>query len=74
MSKDNKPSLMLPLMGPLYDGLHPFAIPTIRIIAGLCAVPHGYMKLFTDPGDQIMAEFSQKSITDRPCSWPIQWH
>jgi putative oxidoreductase len=47
-------------MGPLYDGLRPFAIPTIRIAAGLSAVPHGYMKLFTDPGVQRTAEFFAK--------------
>ena len=46
------PARILPFLSPLYDALRPLAVPAIRVATGLMAVPHGYVKLFGNPGVQ----------------------
>lgn len=41
-----RPTLIIPVLGPLYDALMPLIDPVLRIIAGLWLVPHGAQKLF----------------------------
>lgn len=37
---------LIPALGPLYDGLGPYAELLTRVVAGLFLVPHGAQKLF----------------------------
>ncbi len=38
--------LYIPALAPLYEKVQGYAYPLIRIITGLCLVPHGAQKLF----------------------------
>lgn len=38
--------LVLPFLAPVYEALSPYMEPAVRVVAGLCLVPHGAQKLF----------------------------
>jgi len=39
-------SLIIPALGPVYDGLRTYAYPLLRVIVGFVFMPHGMQKLF----------------------------
>lgn len=46
MATKDTPTLIIPGLGGLYDGLKPWAYPILRFFTGLFLVPHGAQKLF----------------------------
>jgi putative oxidoreductase len=46
----DRPRLLVPALGRLYDAFTPCTEVAIRVFAGLALVAHGYPKLFVDPG------------------------
>ena len=44
--QEMRPALYVPGLAPLYARLQDYAYPLIRVITGLCLMPHGAQKLF----------------------------
>lgn len=52
---DQKPQLIVPGVGRLYEALDPYAYPVMRFFTGILLVPHGGQKLFGWFGGNINA-------------------
>ena len=65
-------SLYVPAMAGLYDSLGQYAVPLIRVAAGLILAPHGAQKLFGWFGAPPMT-FYEQFLTNLGLTPPIFW-
>ena len=66
--RDGSARLIVPALGGVYRVFAPYTETAIRIVAGLCFVPHGYPKLL-DPA--VSAVFLQESGFQPALFWAI---
>jgi putative oxidoreductase len=54
-----KDPLIIPALGPLYDGLKEFAYPLLRVVMGFVFIPHGMQKILGMYGAPKMEQYVQ---------------